>query len=177
MRRGGFTLIELLVVMVIIAILTGLTFAGANALKATAAKSRTASLVRGMATAVSTYRSTTVAVPQPDGRLVSRRLWDFNGDGAIDGDPALDQGFDSPDREAAARAAYPGFAALAPMTIPAAHLDAQRRVVDAWRRPIRITYAAEIYGVEGFGIWSCGPDGVAASSDDIRSWSTANAKP
>lgn len=56
------------------------------------------------------------------------------------------------------------------------YVNAKHQIIDAWGEPLRIVYAANVYGTRGFGIWSPGPDRVDQDMattnprDDLRSW-------
>jgi len=78
---------------------------------------------------------------------------------------------------------YRGFFAMAQPTV-AKRLVKEGQIVDPWGTPLRISWAADIYGASGYGIWSAGPDrkdefvsGVSgataiaeANRDNILSW-------
>jgi hypothetical protein len=56
-------------------------------------------------------------------------------------------------------------------------INKRGQVVDAWGRPLRIAFAAKVYGTQAFGVWSAGLDkkddlDSRPSSDDLRSWKT-----
>lgn len=172
MTRRGFTLIELLIVLAIIAALLGLGWPAVQALRERQAQERTLVTVRLVATAIAGYRGGLIEVPAPDGGTAAvRPLWDFNRDGLIDGDPALDEGFAAADRAAAAAAGYRGLLAHTGLVLPSVTVDAQGRVVDAWRRPLRLLRDAD--RAARTGVWSAGRDGRSDTTDDLRSWSDA----
>jgi hypothetical protein len=87
-----------------------------------------------------------------------RRLWDFNGDRWLDGEPRLDDRFSSADRDLADAAGYTGFVLMGGRTWPTALVDRARRLTDPWGRNLHIAFAATIYGPTGISIWSEGPD-------------------
>lgn len=71
LRRASFTLVELLVVMAIIAILVALTLAAASGVMTKAARSRAASEVQAMSTALEGYKTDNGIYPQSDGVLLT----------------------------------------------------------------------------------------------------------
>jgi prepilin-type N-terminal cleavage/methylation domain-containing protein len=171
--KQGFTLIELLVVISIIALMMAIGLPAYSAWQRSSLIGATRSTVLAISGAIASYPGghailvpATVSMPER-----SRRLWDFNDDRFLDGDPAIDDRFAATDRSDAAAAGYHGFAARAGLSLERQRLDGMRRVLDAWRRPLRIAHAATIYGPTGVGIWSDGPDGIEGSDDDITSWS------
>jgi hypothetical protein len=107
-----------------------------------------------------------------DGKV--RRLWDFNNDGFLDGDPALDSTFNPADRLAAAGAGYGGFVKTSGREWDTRILDkTAMRVVDSWRQPLRIRFSSTDYGSSWFGVWSIGEDGQSGTADDICSWKSS----
>ena len=101
------------------------------------------------------------------------RFADFNGDGVIDGDPELDPAFDPPSRASALASSYSGPIRLNGEGMPSGLIDEYQRPVDPWRQPLRINFAADIYGKSGVGVWSTGPDMLPETDDDICSWKGA----
>ena len=175
--RAGFTLIELLVV---IGIVMALFAAGSPILRSVQAKGRraaTASVVQAVAAAIVDHRGNTLTVME-GGLTRIYPLWDVNGDGLVDGDPAQESALADAEAYPAGVAAtgYRGLLMTAHPNLPKRHVDAaSQRILDAWRRPLRIRYARKVYGGDGFGIWSAGADGKddpAVRHDDIRSWET-----
>ncbi len=172
--RAGVTLIELLVIVATIAALAALTLPAVGYAQRRARANGTAELVLAVAAAIASYPQREVSVPArgvfglKEGQV--RRLWDFDRDGVLDGEPSRDPGFEPLDRTAAGHVAYRGFLASTAIAVPGRHVDPEDRVIDAWRRPLRIAFAADAYGSTGFGIWSDGPDGIEGNDDDLRSW-------
>lgn len=54
---------------------------------------------------------------------------------------------------------YRGFIAMAQPSIKPSFINKRGQVVDAWKRPLRIAYAARVFGTQPFGVWSAGLDG------------------
>lgn len=75
---------------------------------------------------------------------------------------------------------YRGFIDMAQPQIKKTFINKRGQVVDAWGRPLRIAYAAKIYGTQAFGVWSAGLDkkdhidnpSPTVRGDDLRSWKT-----
>jgi len=79
---------------------------------------------------------------------------------------------------------YRGFIAMAQPTIKPSFINKRGQVIDAWGRPLRIAFAARVFGTQSFGIWSAGLDGKDSiketddykddpafpNIDDLRSW-------
>ena len=84
---------------------------------------------------------------------------------------------------------YRGFVAMAQPSIKPSFINKRGQVVDAWKRPLRIAFAARVFGTQPFGVWSAGLDGkdsivrgtgadkdtykddpAAKAIDDLRSW-------
>lgn len=81
---------------------------------------------------------------------------------------------------------YRGFIAMAQPQIKKSFINKRGNVVDAWGRPLRIAFAAKVYGTQAFGVWSAGLDAIdniekdpntaaRLSDDDLRSWRTQGA--
>lgn len=172
--RRAVTLVELLVIVATIAALAAMTLPAIGYAQRRARANGTSELILAVGAAIASYPQRQVSVPARGERSLKdgavRRLWDFDQDGILDGDPAKDPGFAELDRTAAGHVAYRGFLASTGVAVPGRHVDAEGRVVDAWRRPLRIAFAADAYGSTGFGIWSDGPDGIEGNDDDLRSW-------
>ena len=188
--RAGFTLIELMVVIAVIAILASIGIPTWLHMQKKAAVDSTRTLVNAVATAIASYpmRNWQVAILVPASsppRYEPRigRLFDLNGtgsglgvrmtgDGILDGDPKLEntQAAGSfPDD--VIESGYTGFITMTQPPIAKRNVDAgTKRVVDAWKQPLRIAFGADVYGPAGFGIWSIGPDKVQGTRDDITSW-------
>lgn len=75
---------------------------------------------------------------------------------------------------------YRGFIEMAQPQIKKTFINKRGQVIDAWGRPLRIAYAAKIYGTQAFGVWSAGLDKkdhidsptLTKAGDDLRSWKT-----
>ncbi len=85
---------------------------------------------------------------------------------------------------------YTGFVNMASPSIKKSFINMRGQIVDAWQRPLRITFAAKVFGTQSFGVWSAGYDGkdgispttfqdITTSplkSDDLRSWESSSGK-
>ena len=160
--RQAFTLIELLIVMLVIIGLLGIGMPVYFSVIKGIPAQRTDVLVRAIHAAIGTYiGGSTISIP--NGGM--RRLWDFDGDGVLDGDPAL---FSEPFRTQAATAGYRGFLAMTGTALEKRNVDSVTgQVVDGWKRPLRISFANGgsdfTYGPSGVGVWSFGSAGPAVA--------------
>lgn len=176
MRRRGFTVLELLIVLTVIATLAGGGYAGFAAWQAKGRKDATRSVIAALEMAIAAYPQsgwTTAEVRPGDApRLRQWRLWDANGDGVLDGRPAAtaaegDAGEAGHPFPAELRASgYPGALGLVHPVLPKRHLGADGRVLDAWKRPLRVRASA---GSDRIELVSDGPDGLPDTADDLRS--------
>ncbi|MBA3683692.1 MAG: type II secretion system protein [Planctomycetes bacterium] len=177
---SGFTLIEMLIVLGVIAALIGMAIPLASYTRDRANSSATESLVRALATAISGHQAKVLSIDEvlPGGahRLRTLQLWDVNGDGLVDGDPQAENAVLAPSAQYPApiiSSGYRGAMRTLNPAVPRRLLDtATDRPIDAWKRPLRIGFAAGVYRSHRFGVWSAGRDGVDTTSDgdDIRSW-------
>ncbi len=162
--------------MVVICILVALLAAGFliwSMVRTRVAVSATQTLITALSTQISSYsaHARLWTWQEPSGTKTGQ-LFDLNHDGLIDGSPGaiattdLDGGF-SPELIASG---YRGFIAMTGTAIKKSMLAKNLQPVDAWQHPIRIGFAAKIYGTAGFGIWSAGPDGIDGTADDLISW-------
>lgn len=135
----------------------------------------TDALVNSIATTISTYQAKTWTWNEGTSSepiMRTYHLFDLNRDNQIDGyaavtaSPTLDGGFP---KEALA-SGYTGFFDMAKPAIKPSFVSRQGIPVDAWKRPLRIAFAAKVYGTQGFGVWSAGLDGVDGTADDLKSW-------
>lgn len=170
-HRAGFSLIELAVVMCVLVALMALGFVVWGMLRGKAAISSTHALVGSVAAQFATYSARQWTWEEPSGTR-SGPIFDLNGDGFIDGAPGtsatadLDGGFSA----GLIASGYRGFVAMTGAPIKAAFISKNRQPIDAWKRPLRISFAGKIYGTSGYGIWSAGPDGLDGTADDLTSW-------
>ena len=175
--RRGFTMIELLTVILIISLLMSLGFPVYFGVIKKLAGQRTTALVSAVSAAIATYGVTTITIPNEG----IRRLWDFDGDGVLDGDPA--KSFSGLVKTQAASAGYRGFLAMTGVALEKRNVEPLTlRILDGWKRPLRISFAVNgkdhTYGPTGLGIWSFGPKGPstadpavpAVPADVITSW-------
>jgi prepilin-type N-terminal cleavage/methylation domain-containing protein len=79
---------------------------------------------------------------------------------------------------------YRGFITMAQPSIKKSFINKRGQVIDAWGKPLRIAFAARVFGTQSFGVWSAGLDGKDSikenddykddptfkSIDDLRSW-------
>ena len=161
----AFTLIELLTVLAIIAILSGIVMAAVPALQRQSRLKASQMLVASVAMAIQAYPSAIFTVWTPvaaggggtDYAAASFQLWDWNGDGILDGRPDLEPGTAAPLIAAATKAGYVGFLDSNLASMPASSVEsATHRIVDSWRRPLHIAFAAGHYSGGNVGIWSLG---------------------
>ena len=129
-------------------------------------------VVSTVAAAIETYPVKTWSWPVSASSRRTEFMWDLNHDGLVDGVPALvasattDGGF-PPEVIAAG---YTGFYAMVKPTISLRFLSRRHQPIDAWGKPLRIAFAAGVYGSMWFGIWSAGTDGIDGTADDVKSW-------
>jgi len=188
---SAFTLVEVMIVITIIAALSSTLGVVGWRLYQRTGKAQAASLqVQAIAGAIESYGQRYWPYVAPGGSVTSPRnllLWDLpavpassTGDGILDGEEL-----------ASTYPAYLGFVRLTGYACNARDLDTYKnpagtgRLVDPWLKPYRIflyrssdtarygSPAVNPYGQRWFGIYSCGPDGLAETSDDIRSWGTS----
>lgn len=169
MSRHGFTVIELLTVVAVILVLMGIGIPTYGLVTKRARDGATRQLVAGFAAAIARESALTVAVGTGAATTL-RPLYDFNRDGVLDGQPALDPGFDATLRAQAASVGYEGAIAAAGLSLQRTQIDAFHRPLDAWSQPMRIAIASGIYGASPVGIWSTGRDKVDGTADDVKSW-------
>jgi prepilin-type N-terminal cleavage/methylation domain-containing protein len=166
MRRHAFTLIELLLVLAIIGILAGLLLPAVSVLRERSRRQTTTALCRSLTVAIRMYGGQ----PLQNAGSLSYRSWDWNQDGIIDGRPADDGDFTAVLRTDAARAGYVGLVGQLHPDLPKSALEAASgRIIDPWKRPLRIAWALRAYDGEDVGVSSLGRDGVQ-SDDDLTSW-------
>lgn len=166
--RSAFTIIELLIVMAVMAMIAGGSFIVLTAVRAKANRQATRSLLGAIAVAIADYRHPVLRCT--DG--FERPIWDLDGDGILDGDPQAEDA--PPLLKTRAPAGFRGLVEVAALDLPRHQLDARSQVVDAWKRPLRIAFAARIYGRSPYGIRSLGKDGIDGTDDDLHSWRTGD---
>lgn len=164
-RQAAFTLIEMIIVICIIMGLLSLVFGVALALHRRAARQ-------------ATYQRTIIASnlccdvknklnwPTIVG---GRFLWDLNEDGLLDGEVDKDLTQANGGKSRAQGLTPPG-QGFAKSTGYREKVDALGRPTDTYALPLRIAFSVEVYGKEGWGVWSAGPDGEDGTEDDICSW-------
>jgi len=178
--RTAFTLIELVVVMTVIAILGGLGFSAGTAAARRARVTGSAALVSAVTATIATRQDRALSVPRPGG-MRHHQLWDVNRDGLLDGEPTVEQASLPPAERYPAEVlaiGYKGFIKTTGMSLSPSFIDRSGRVVDSWKHPLRIRWATEIYGANGFGVWSAGADGLdngaTGVGDDLLGWKIRN---
>lgn len=172
--RAAWSLVELLVVISILVALIAMGFAIWSMVRTRAAIGSTQSLVTAVATQITTYNTKVRLWTWQDGGGATRseHVFDLNHDGLIDGRPGVtasdtnDGGFPS---EVIA-SGYQGYVAMTGDDRGRSATGRNQQPLDAWKRPLRIAFAARIYGTGSFGIWSAGPDGIDGTADDVTSW-------
>lgn len=167
-RAVGFTLIELLIVMAVIVALSGLSLGAYSVLMENTRTSSTQALINTLTTQMVMYGSPVVIDGADPAGPRMRRLWDFDGDHQVDGDPSLFA--IEADITAAARCGYRGPVKQLSLHISKSMLDGSGRPLDGWKRPLQIAFALQTYGATGFGLFSLGPDGRQGTDDDLTSW-------
>jgi prepilin-type N-terminal cleavage/methylation domain-containing protein len=176
-RHHGFTLIEILMVLAVITILAGISFPTFVMVKKQAARKQTAALIESVTLAAESYQQRWWTWRDPltrEDRTV--RMWRWKSDDTnpdtkdtLDGRPTADYPSD-PIAASLEASGYVGFRDLTNVTISKNKVDSQGHILDSWGKPLRISFAADIYGVRGYAVWSLGPDqatGGAASTDDL----------
>ncbi len=174
--RRAFTLIEVLAVMAIIIVLAGMVLGGALIMRRSSQVTAARSLVGTVAAAITSYTLRSFEV-WDDGAAQARvaRAWDVNRDNILDGiveppvfwsqAPAVSAPGGPALRE---QLRYRGFVATTALPQLPGIRKSDLVLVDPWKRPVHIAWVAQIYGDEGFCVWSEGRD-PDDPSDDIRS--------
>ncbi len=135
----------------------------------------TDALVNSIATAITTYQVKTWTWNEgtsSEPRMRTYHLFDLNQDHQIDGytavtaSPTQDGGYSKEILDSG----YTGFIKMAQPQIKKSFISRQGIPVDAWQQPLRIAFAAKVYGTQGFGVWSVGLDGIDGTYDDLKSW-------
>ncbi len=144
--------------------------------------SLTDALVNSVAAAITTYQTKTWTWNEgtsSEPRMRTDHVFDLNRDHQIDGyaavtaSPTKDGGFS----EEVIASGYTGFVTMAEPQIKKAFISRQGIPMDAWKQPLRIAWAAKVYGTVGFGVWSAGLDGVDGTDDDLQSWTPVPTTP
>lgn len=71
---------------------------------------------------------------------------------------------------------YRGFYDMTGVTVEKRNVNAKHQIIDAWGEPLRIVYAANVYGTRSFGVWSPGPDKIDNTPDDLCNWKGVDEK-
>lgn len=168
--RKAFTLIEILVVISVILILMGMML---GVSKRSGQSSAARALIATVAAAINSYGVKSFELWSAGSpNAVVTRSWDVDGDTILDGVVEPPLYWRQPPALANAatldRLRYRGFIATIGMPSLRKIRESDQVVLDPWGRPLRITWAARIYGDEGFCVWSQGrdPDNPA---DDLLS--------
>ena len=170
--RCGFTMSELVIVLCVLLALAAMVIAVWSMVRQRTAIGATHALIGSVATALASYPARGWNWQDAGGVNRSAQLFDLNRDGLLDGTPAVvasdtaDGGF-TPEMIASG---YRGYLAMTGVAMKPSSVAKNGQPLDAWRHPLRIAFAAKIYGVASVGIWSAGPDGVDGNADDLRSW-------
>lgn len=141
--RQGFSLVELLVAIAIIVVIAGLLVGVAIGSQQRAMRSRTKGTLAGLKMAIENYRSDCLQYPEGDIRDLVRALSICESD----------------------QARYGGWAKGSGQAVPfeAEDLDDAGRLVDGWRN----AYICNCLQLS-YELYSCGPDGIAGTEDDVR---------
>ncbi len=163
--RPGFTLIEILIVTSVIAILTGMGIAVAHVLRKNAQEQGTRQLIDTVALAMRQYGRETWWVPSADRNI---RLWDWNHDRILDGDPTTETVTPSaPTAAQVVASGYRGVIALTTLDLPKNSIETPTlRVLDAYKKPLQIFFAASTYREDAWGICSI----ADAPGKGLNSW-------
>jgi len=152
-HRAGWSFVELVIVIAVLVALMAIGFVTWGILRTRTAISSTHMLVGSIATQIVTYSAKQWTWQEPTGAK-TRQIFDLNRDGLIDGAPGitatpdLDGGFSA---ELIA-SGYRGFMAVTGAAIKPSFISKNWQVLDAWKRPMRISFAGKIYGTSGFGL-------------------------
>ncbi len=197
---SGFTMVEMIVVISIIALMMAMMFPVMSSMRERSRVSGTATLVHAVVTTIVSASQQSLTVTESTGKRIYR-IWDVNHDGLVDGSPALENTVLSAAEQytaAVVASGYKGLYAATGMSLPKRNFDETTgRIVDAWRRPLRIVFSEDVrYGspptahvavtnatafadplkaAGGIGVWSAGKDGADEklddpAKDDIRTW-------
>ena len=170
--RRGFTLIELLVVIAVVVALAGLSIPVYSTFRERAKANASTALVQAVAAAIDGYQQQSWTWESSPGQRMTRPLWDLNGDGLLDGDPARENAVGTGPAFSAQILAS-GYRGCLDMTRPVVgqrFVDPQRRIIDAWGTPLGVAYAPRAFGGSHYGVSSAGPDRGHGTDDDITSW-------
>lgn len=167
MERTGFTLVEMLVVVAIIMVLLGLLFPAFSSVREAARKTKAKNDVKQLDMAFK-------------GVLSDYRTWDFSGiKEQLNGIPMSGQLVSY----LAGSGSTPNTKGIAYMEFDGSSLNSDGAMVDPWystKKPNNFYYVA--LGAMGavtpphgpiarsVAAWSRGPDGLDATTDDIKSW-------
>jgi len=171
--RAGFTLIELLVVITVIAILSSIVLAAAWGLFKDQRGKSTQAMLNQVQNAIAESDRVIAKYQDGDGNLHTRFLFDFNGDGILDGRPADDFDAATAAEAAALEPPYRGFVSETQFHVQAQVEERTGRVLDGWVTPLRVRYKPS-KDVSGVIVQSAGPDGKWNTPDDLYSGEGGN---
>lgn len=165
--KRGFTLIELLTVVTVIMVLMGMGIPAMGAIRRSQQRQGAAVLIASVATAMRQYDRDVWWVPAANMNI---RMWDWNGDQILDGDPMVEAvPTGGPTAAQVVSSGYRGALSMLRLDLPTRLIDKNsQRIVDPWKKSLRIAFATKVYGEADWGLWSGGPSGGAAP--DITSW-------
>jgi prepilin-type N-terminal cleavage/methylation domain-containing protein len=182
--RFAFTLLELLIVISVILALAGMSYPILNSIRSRSDINATTQLVHAVSAAVSAYQIRYIT--GTDGKIYHAwavatvppyepgDTYQSANPNQMDGDPRLYGSTTTLGKRAPT--SYTGFINMTGYSFSRGSINDHGQLIDRWRQPLQIAYAANAYGAD-CGIWSTGPDKGAATGstkDDICSWKNAN---
>jgi len=145
-KKCGITVLELLICLAIIAIVTASALPAYHRARNRAAIVKTASIIASLEAALSMYQTDMGDYPGGDGT----------------GSAALVESLMGPVNDPLWKGPY--------MRFKQADIDAQKNILDTWKKPITYRYPQDIHRNVPFIIVSPGPDRQFDTPDDIGNW-------